>query len=33
MKEMAAHGISIQSHTMNHLELNGLTPQQLFKMG
>lgn len=28
MKEMAAHGISIQSHTMNHLELNGLTPQQ-----
>ncbi|MBY8911901.1 polysaccharide deacetylase family protein [Bacillus sp. YC2] len=28
MKEMAKHGISIQSHTMNHLELNGLMPKQ-----
>ncbi|MDX6156527.1 polysaccharide deacetylase family protein [Bacillus subtilis] len=28
MKEMAQHGISIESHTIDHLELNGLTPQQ-----
>ncbi|MGG3138268.1 polysaccharide deacetylase family protein [Bacillus subtilis] len=28
MKEMAQYGISIESHTINHLELNGLTPQQ-----
>ncbi|KZD88445.1 Polysaccharide deacetylase [Bacillus subtilis] len=28
MKEMAQHGISIESHTIDHVELNGLTPQQ-----
>ncbi|WP_339232435.1 polysaccharide deacetylase family protein [Bacillus sp. PS108] len=28
MKEMAQHGISIESHTIDYLELNGLTPQQ-----
>ncbi|MCI4060967.1 polysaccharide deacetylase family protein, partial [Bacillus cereus] len=28
MKEMAKHGISIESHTIDHLELNGLTPEQ-----
>lgn len=28
MKEMAKHGVSIESHTIDHLELNGLTPEQ-----
>ncbi|MGG3337262.1 polysaccharide deacetylase family protein [Bacillus subtilis] len=28
MKEMVQHGVSIESHTIDHLELNGLTPQQ-----
>ncbi|MGQ9008609.1 polysaccharide deacetylase family protein [Bacillus stercoris] len=28
MKEMTQHGISIESHTIDHLELNGLTPQR-----
>ncbi len=28
MKEMAEHGIAIESHTINHVELNGLAPEQ-----
>ncbi|WIG46802.1 polysaccharide deacetylase family protein [Bacillus halotolerans] len=28
MKEMSQQGISIESHTIDHLELNGLTPKQ-----
>ncbi|MFT0824723.1 polysaccharide deacetylase family protein [Bacillus swezeyi] len=28
MEEMSRNGISIESHTLNHVELNGLTPEQ-----
>ncbi|MEC1791006.1 polysaccharide deacetylase family protein [Bacillus vallismortis] len=30
MKEMAQNGVSIESHTIDHLELNGLSPEQQY---